>query len=1602
MAPIHDEASGVVDWNQIFQKLQLLYKGDFLDDQLLEDATEEVEDFAQQEAAPKIVVGLNEYDPSVTIPQIIAYLRDNDASRDAKWHRNFSLIKAYLREAYRQMVSGGIGFSDPKLRAALEDARVMAKVHQHWSNHAGKKTPWTTEILRGQTLQERLLTYPHAFPLPEPNRARSQYRPVKPMPRPHNTNTSLWNTSLKLLDSAGSHVPPLAEVDKYVESENKYFQIIREAAKASQEGRENQEDHSNWMNTRFDFDNVMYEHCIRSGPAETATNAPPPHDNWPTDAHGEGNPDGSKGRPFYIRRGWQRAALQQCLNLFTNHENRVINTPWRRPVLPYDPPLPLPKDIAYVPRIVDPSKVINEKRKDPFSWLHWSSQYTQIIDFLAGCQRRRYENQVWGDLSASALPVNFRGPRIYRGLAVHDQHWLKIGDYLDTLERLLNDAWGAAPRPLLRAILRDIDAGRQDDTGRRHIGSNQSLGDEDDDLQDRKLFWRRDIMRRIGIDNREDDGSEDDYKLVDEFDIAWLRYLCESSRTLEMCDPSKLPSHNLAILFDAKLQSYFRDLEISGTLDSGTLNIWGESSDDIERVIRNHTPTPLPTVLAYINGCKKSELKQSGETKPNPEQPNGSYQFSIEEADFMCIELQLLGRCVFIPARDGQPAKVGRPVYKVHPEDRVLWRYEDVLQFQELNEDYLDDMTDHYDSKYGHWAQYNGNRLGFFRELRYMLDHTGPGFPSELSYVEIREKDSSASDASNKRREFIRENLVPEGLCHIGDLMPDSIETEREAPYQEDLATWEAVGSHLTKYREKKGQKSVDYLYSGNAFPAQTPEKTVQFFRNLAYRMGRTIRYVSRIRERLQYLEEHGTEVRVPKRPLDLSENLKDPAHEDDLSMNDVQTPVVEKWWHAVPAKDYNLAIEQWSAAIQEGSGEVTLLPPRIEEVLAKADPLSSFRHPLKEEQDPYTVIREGIIDDCFQNRPTMYPGRLSGFKDQEDKEFQGFERPNLFEWATKDQRRYQAPHTRQHFFNMQRWPPCRILPDRLDAIENREDERLRADPSKRDQTHGILTYRLPVGEEKPRYAYPFIDHGRDGRHWEDHNIYSAPQGPQEVDSDIEEKLAALLPSSANVSKPTAVDDNVNVSSANAHDNNATVSANVSGNANASIRGNGNSNDEYARYTVGNIGTFQYVNADNNVNVNSNANVNSHDNVNSHANGISNVKTNKNVNMSSKQSKGSRFNNGEPRGALIPFQRSDERFAPGPALFPMGDTLLQKLLISHELSEALYPDVPFYKDRLLGLPKMWHMLTGAKAPLIPLVPPVARSNIPRSNPGKRKMPIEFLNGSAPAKRFRSDASVPPRPGGIGGQFAAAVGISSTKAEAQTTRGNTTRRTGGGTTGTTHQQEEATTSLPSALAPSLRVYPDPSYRQARNIFLRDFASGWLTTKLELQYLYSSGLIALEFSIQRQLTKYGLKTSYQDLVKLSNSPECAALAPYVKYGVRDNFDIHCMSLLLQTWGEKHGMKLQLGVVQLAPSNNAGSAGQMPSSSGSNDTYVPYLVGSKYNSVRDKIVVWIRLMHLDKYPGSMINPYNDQPYNSYAGIGPSEQKRTQQPQVETEPES
>ncbi|KAI1334073.1 hypothetical protein F5Y15DRAFT_315721 [Xylariaceae sp. FL0016] len=1154
-------------------------------------------------------------DPSGTLPAIIQYLKQMDMN-SANFRINLAGINEYIQKADKERRTGHAAFQNARVAKQLDEALLLTRIHQYFEQHypvsrfTTVPAPRTSSrIIRGPLRSQRLLPYPVAFPKPLPDRGRNGFRRFEAY---SGTATKLFNNTSLLLNVAPLQVntgagtrselsPMFREYDQYVQSERSFFHHERNNLTPANKQRP------------FQIENTAFEIFLQVGPKNLAGQPAPEYTLSSTTP---------KPNQFYVRRGWQRAALMACLNQLSNDENRVVNTRWTRPIMPAIQPQEQ-KDLVFYPRVRDPASV-SDVDKDPCPWFHYANQYMQLVDHLAAWERRRYNRENWNNFCRSALPINFRGPRVYQGHSVYDDNWLKIGEHLDGLLSLLMDTYGAAPRQFLRAILRDIDAGKRGDV---HMPD----------------YNRRSIARRrAGNDTLDENSGEAgvdpvfNSKLVDEHDIAWLRYLCEPSRTVSSMDPAHQLTDNLLQLFDSKLQEFFWDFTASGSPGREIVDkfLWDDSASmRMQAIYDEWEPPDIYTALAYINGCHRTQVSVYTKPQPNPLHPNKCYQFSAEEAEVLCIMLQQRGRCVYIGPTDSKPPRVGRPSYTLNPEDRVCWRYPDENEFHDTRRGYMNAMLDFYDGAYPSPGQRQLTTPDRSNELVGLLDHAGPTVAKEMALLETIVTTEPRQRQAD-RREFIKHHLVSERRFAVGDAPQRAIEEARHSPYWEDLLDWRTVyfadverlglkNSRARQLRQDVNNQAAgwtvkQHLLKQSIPELKTPERTVQFFRNLAYRMGCTMRHIELIRQRLSYDEPLPPNHQLPEQ-LDMDVGLKDPRPASTIPgprmAVDATSQVIScRQWQTVSEQDYNREVQHWRETIDRGMGEVPFLPPNIQEVLDRADPRGYFRGRIND-QDPWDIMRKGIINDLVENRVVLYPGRPTAFRDLTNQAYQGVERPNLFAWATKEQRRFQARHTRKTYFSLRRWPVEHQPAAVQEAIRHRKDEVIRIDPSQPGQEHGILTYRLPTPDTRTGHAHPL------GKEWH-HPLEGTMRG-------------RMLPTPSNSPEPPTV---------------APTAATTAAAPTAAVP----------------TGT---------------------------------IRRNQN-----------------------PISRRNNVFIPGPAVFPAGETLLQQISISKQLEQALYPQPAWYKRN----PRYWwDRYTATAPPQIPLLPEIARANIPRSNPRKRRIPAEF-------------------------------------------------------------------------------------------------------------------------------------------------------------------------------------------------------------------------------------------------------------------------------------
>ncbi|KAI1772601.1 hypothetical protein F4818DRAFT_133351 [Hypoxylon cercidicola] len=1095
-----------------------------------------------------VSIGPGGRDPSIALPRIQHFLVDEDSYRHPGWQYRLEAVSRYLEEADKARLRGDLGYDSPYVIALLEDVRILVQVHLNFDKWKNAPSRWSSDIVPTPRTSRRLPPLPDQPIPPPPNKKRNRRKWIdlgaSPKARP------AVFPKLSLLFAKGQ-----SEADQYRADEELYFEGIRglDTSKV---------DSSN----RFLLENNQFESCIKGGIGHTCTTQPP----QPV--------GGIADKEYYQARGWQRAAIQQSLNMLTNHENRVTNTPWRRVVLPFKEPVPMPKEIVYHARALPPDR-ITEDLKEPFPWFYWYNQYWQLRDTMAGWERRRYNINNWNDFRRSALPMNFEGPYTYNGLSIYDDHWLKIGAYLRRLRALMYDAANQAPRAFLLAILRDIEAGLnwQPD----QIPSNR---DE-----------RLDIMRRGKID--EVDGEGSDAVLIDEADAAWLRFLCEPSCSRDMCDPTKQVEDNLAILFQTRLEEFFNDTavcdvsKIPGDIFNVDLEKWAVDYFSVS--------TPIEDALAYINGGPGASDSQGNET----------YQFTLEEARDHILRLGELGRCVY-KLGDGKVVSVTRPPYNLHPEHRVRWRHKNRAEFTASQREYREILIDYLMDAHDISGTITGSGE---EEISNVLDHlnVSPQLVARLKQAR------GTIDPERVSMGLLRSRIYPEHKWVPGAYAGGSIEEQRQAPSWSDLMDWYTVGATA----EPSFQKTGDF---------QVPEKTVQFFRNLAYRMGRTLGHVRSIERRLQHSV-----------PAAVTPGAPQPAGETGL-------------WKAISQETLLEGIRHWALSINYGAGEVEFMPPAIEYVIEKADPDGTVEFELKNREIDTTwlqgekvdnleawrpaiigetIVREGIIKDSVMNRNTLYPGRFMDFEDssgyfksstkfKSNKLFAATTRPSLFKWATKAQRRYQAPYVRGAFFSMQRWPLFHQRGERQDFIKRRVDEIPRVNPSLDSQRFGILMPRLPSRvREGTKETIPVPPETNGTRDPSATKATGAPaSGPLVL------QTSTLPPNIASIMTTNMLDPK---------------------------------------------------------------------------------------RVPQKATK-----------RLIPITREKSRWLPGPALFPMAETLLQQIALGQTLTKMIYPEPePKWYEKIANL---YNSVTTLPEKRVPLMPPAAEWEVPRSNPKKRKIPADFI------------------------------------------------------------------------------------------------------------------------------------------------------------------------------------------------------------------------------------------------------------------------------------
>lgn len=306
----------------------------------------------------------------------------------------------------------------------------------------------------------------------------------------------------------------------------------------------------------------------------------------------------------------------------------------------------------------------------------------------------------------------------------------------------------------------------------------------------------------------------------------------------------------------------------------------------------------------------------------------------------------------------------GTPV--TYPERRIRWRYENVSEFELAN----DLLKEWYTNE--------------------MIKHK-----------------SAHPDAYRCNKAAWEDGFLPESVWRQGPRFH-----ERSLEYMRQSPAWEDVLDSETIPEEDIG----------------LPFKTHNFIRNLAYRMGLTIRHYQILQSRTS-------------QPSALTRSHLDTA--------------LDEW------KSYVETARDWE---ERGENHIANLPFKLSKpncVIAQTNCESQN----KDSEDMtmvYREIREGIIDDLVQNRVMLFPSRKALFVDRKKFMAEFYERANIWSWASEPIRQRQAAYKRKQYFDMKRWPLNRqVKSETKTSIATRADENPNI-----QSTRSFYKYSLRVGPQ--------------------------------------------------------------------------------------------------------------------------------------------------------------------------------------------------------------------------------------------------------------------------------------------------------------------------------------------------------------------------------------------------------------------------------------------------------------------------------------------------------------------------------------------------------
>lgn len=295
-------------------------------------------------------------------------------------------------------------------------------------------------------------------------------------------------------------------------------------------------------------ENEAYEECLEGGMVQTATFLTgkgsfyyPPRQSAVDHDHESVKRESLEA--FARFRGGKRAALQQCLNIFTHDENRKMCTPWRVLSLPEPPEEKKKKPDAGIvysnKRLANPpekesrdpwafTRAYQWFRQEELRWAQWTREHAI---------KESYVHRQWlqSEEPVMELPRNWKGPVPQELMNLDMRKTYELLRRCQKIHQGLKRAAKRAPRDFITGLLATVDIG---------------LAAESD-------FITEQIDLRFGEHEYE---STEGATLanVRPTEAAWLEYICQPSRNRPQALQESLGKHGELML--SRVTQMMRDI----------------------------------------------------------------------------------------------------------------------------------------------------------------------------------------------------------------------------------------------------------------------------------------------------------------------------------------------------------------------------------------------------------------------------------------------------------------------------------------------------------------------------------------------------------------------------------------------------------------------------------------------------------------------------------------------------------------------------------------------------------------------------------------------------------------------------------------------------------------------------------------------------------------------------------------------------------------------------------------------------------------------------------------------------------------------------------